>query len=187
MFGMAKGGKEYRRIVAAFERIFGATIFFTSDSGFGSARVVQRARFNFMSTASIWYNGSTENEIVLSDEFYRELAAHPIPIDLASVRLLAPSPGVLDLFTWLAYRCFTAKGPQRIPLFGESGLAGQLGVVEYSRPRRFRAMIADWLKRIREVWPDCPAAVAEEFIALGGGVKGGPNFSSGAEPELTTL
>jgi hypothetical protein len=26
-FGMARGGKEYRRLVAAFERIFGATIF----------------------------------------------------------------------------------------------------------------------------------------------------------------
>jgi hypothetical protein len=26
-FGMNKGGKEYRRLVAAFERIFGATIF----------------------------------------------------------------------------------------------------------------------------------------------------------------
>ena len=27
-FGMAKGGKEYRRLLAAFERIFGATILF---------------------------------------------------------------------------------------------------------------------------------------------------------------
>ncbi|MCC6585545.1 MAG: replication initiator protein A [Bryobacterales bacterium] len=27
-FGMARGGKEYRRLIAAFERIFGATIFF---------------------------------------------------------------------------------------------------------------------------------------------------------------
>lgn len=105
MFGLAKGGKEYLRIVAAFERIFGATIFFTSNSGSATARVVQRARFNFMSAATIWYNGSTENEIVFSDEFYREVAAHPIPIDLAAVQSLAPSPGVLDLFTWLAYRC----------------------------------------------------------------------------------
>jgi plasmid replication initiation protein len=31
-FGMHKGGKEYRRLVAAFERIFGATIFFGTDS-----------------------------------------------------------------------------------------------------------------------------------------------------------
>ena len=31
-FGMHKGGKEYRRLVAAFERIFGATIFFGTDT-----------------------------------------------------------------------------------------------------------------------------------------------------------
>jgi hypothetical protein len=30
-FGMHKGGKEYRRLVAAFERVFGATIFFGTD------------------------------------------------------------------------------------------------------------------------------------------------------------
>src|SRR5437764_8986535 len=32
IFGLAKGGKEYRRLVAAFERIFGATIFFGTES-----------------------------------------------------------------------------------------------------------------------------------------------------------
>jgi hypothetical protein len=31
-FGMQTGGKEYRRLVGAFERIFGATIFFGTDT-----------------------------------------------------------------------------------------------------------------------------------------------------------
>ncbi|HEX4169685.1 MAG TPA: plasmid encoded RepA protein, partial [Bryobacteraceae bacterium] len=31
-FGMQKGGKEYKRLVGAFERIFGATIFFGTDT-----------------------------------------------------------------------------------------------------------------------------------------------------------
>ena len=53
--GMAKGGKEYRRLVAVFERIFGATIFFGADSVRDRARVVQRARFNFLREAQIWY------------------------------------------------------------------------------------------------------------------------------------
>ncbi len=55
-FGMHKGGKEYRRLVAAFERIFGATIFFGTDTLTGPAKVVQRSRFNFMSEAKIWYS-----------------------------------------------------------------------------------------------------------------------------------
>ena len=47
-FGMHKGGKEYRRLVAAFERIFGATMFFGTDSLSRAAKVVQRSRFNFL-------------------------------------------------------------------------------------------------------------------------------------------
>src|SRR6185369_7568714 len=90
-FGMAKGGKEYRRLVAAFERIFGATIFFGTDTVRSGARVVHRCRFNFLREAQIWYdrdsiqtNGGKpfENVIVLSDEFYSEILAHPIPTDI---------------------------------------------------------------------------------------------------------
>ena len=47
-FNLAKGGKEYRRIVGAFERIFGATIFFSSESNRSTATVVRRSRFNFL-------------------------------------------------------------------------------------------------------------------------------------------
>ena len=147
-FGMQTGGKEYRRLVGAFERVFGATIFFGTDSLRGSAKVVQRSRFNFMRDAQIWYSRSPEqrpissefeNVIVLSDDFYQEVLAHPVPNDLEAVKLLAAAPAVLDLYMWLSYRCFTAKGSDRIPIFWDFGLASQLGCVEYSRPRRFRA------------------------------------------------
>ena len=61
--------------------------------------------------------------IVLSDEFYEEVTAHPIPTDLEAVKLLSASPAVLDLFMWLSYRCFFAKGQESIPIFGEYGIA----------------------------------------------------------------
>jgi hypothetical protein len=48
---MHKGGKEYRRLVAAFERIFGATMFFGTDALRGTAKVVQRSRFSFFQEA----------------------------------------------------------------------------------------------------------------------------------------
>jgi hypothetical protein len=171
-FGMHKGGKEYRRLVAAFERIFGATIFFGTDTLTGPAKVVQRSRFNFMSEAKIWYSRtpdkSTEfkNVIVLSDDFYNEVLAHPVPNDLEAVKLLAASPAVLDLYMWLSYRCFKAKGPEAIPIFGPYGLASQLGSVEYSRPRRFRAMLEQWLRSIRAMWPGCPARISADGRSL---------------------
>jgi hypothetical protein len=148
-FGMAKGGKEYRRLIVAFERIFGSTIFFGTESTRRQARVIQRSRFNFLSEAKIWYNrdpdqevlsAGIENVIVLSDEFYKEVIAHPIPADIEAVKVFGSAPAVLDLFMWLTYRCFTAKSEDRIPLFGDFGLTAQLGSVEYTRPRRFRTM-----------------------------------------------
>ncbi len=72
--------------------------------------------------------------VVLSDEFYKEVSSHPLPNDLDAVKVLAASPAVLDLYMWLTYRCFKATTPEAIPIFGEFGLAGQIGTVEYSRP-----------------------------------------------------
>jgi hypothetical protein len=42
----------------------------------------------------------------------------------------------------------TAKGEEKIPLFSGFGLANQLGSVEYSRPRRFRSKVDEWLRII---------------------------------------
>jgi hypothetical protein len=67
------------------------------------------------------FSSEFENVIVLSDDFYQEVLAHPIPNDLEAVKLLAAAPAVLDLCMWLSYRCFTAKGSDRIPIFGDLG------------------------------------------------------------------
>jgi hypothetical protein len=63
-FGMHKGGKEYRRLVAPFERIFGATMFFGTDSITSKARVVQRSRLNFLREAQIWYNRQPDQRVL---------------------------------------------------------------------------------------------------------------------------
>jgi Replication initiator protein A len=91
VFGMQQGGSQYRRLIAAFQRVFGATIFFGTDTQTAKAAVTHQARFNFMREARICYSrdpnqellpGGFENVIVLSDEFYREVTAHSIPTDL---------------------------------------------------------------------------------------------------------
>ncbi len=44
---------------------------------------------------------SLDNVVVLSEEFYAEALAHPIPADLEAVRVLASAPAALELFLWL--------------------------------------------------------------------------------------
>jgi hypothetical protein len=171
LFGMQQGGSQYRRLIAAFQRVFGATIFFGTDTQRNKARVMQHGRFNFMREARIWYSrdleqemlpGTFENEVVLSDEFYRESMDHPIPTDLEAAKALSCSPAALDLFMWLSYRCFTATGRERVSIFGEFGLASQLGSVEYARPRKFRERLDKWLDLVRVLWPACPAAISSD-------------------------
>ena len=65
----------------------------------------------------------------------------------------------LNLFMWLSYRCFSAKGEEQIPIFGGFGLAAQLGNVECARPRRFREKLEECLKTIRAMWPEGPASI----------------------------
>ena len=170
-FGMQQGGSQYRRLIESFKRIFGATIFFGTDLQRERAKVIHQSRFNFMSEARIWYARDTEqptlpgecrNTIVLSTEFFREVMDHPIPTDLEAAKALSCAPAALDLFTWLSYRCFLSKGEERVPLFGDYGLASQLGSLDYARPRKFREKLEGWLKLVRAMWPECPARVADD-------------------------
>jgi hypothetical protein len=171
VFGMQQGGSQYRRLIAAFQRVFGATIFFGTDTQSGLATVAHHARFNFMREARIWYSrdpnqavlpGGFENEIVLSDEFFREVTMHSIPTDLEAAKALSCAPAALDLFMWLSYRCFTVKGLERVAIFGDFGLASQLGSVDYARRRKFRERLERWLDLVRTLWPSCPARISSD-------------------------
>lgn len=177
-FGLPKDGRYYKRLIEGFERIFYSTFFFTSDHRVGEATVMERRSFRFVRDAKLWYAdinraGSTgtpqtraENVIVLSEEFWNEIQEHPIPVDLAVVKALADSPGSLDLYVWLVWRCWTAKGPVTVPLFGHEGLISQLGNSAKLRERDFRRQIVQWLKVIRQLWPECPANVVESGALL---------------------
>jgi hypothetical protein len=107
-----------------------------------------------MSEARIWYSheaaqttlpGGFQNEIVLCNEFFDEIMSHPIPTDMEAAKVLSCSPA-LDLFMWLSYRCFVAKGRERVPLFGHFGLVSQLGSCGYAAQGSFASVWRDgWI------------------------------------------
>jgi hypothetical protein len=174
-FGMQQDGSQYRRLIASVQRIFGATTLFGTDTQRERAMVTHQTRFNFMREARMWYSrdpnqtalpGGFENEIVLSDEFFREVTTHSIPTDLEAAKILSSSPAALDLFTWLSYRCFTAKGPERVPVFGDLGPAGQLGSADCARPRRLRERLERLLDLLRASWPSCLAQLSTNGVHM---------------------
>lgn len=96
---------------------------------------------------------------MLSDELFAEALTHPIPADLEAIRVLPPhrQSSIYFFGSCTADHCFVAKGED---------LTNQLGSVEYSRSRRFRAMLNQWLETIRAFWPTCPAKISREGRSL---------------------
>jgi len=84
-FRLPKDGFHYRRLVEAFKRIFGATIFFGTEEQSRPKGVIDWARFHFLDHVQLWYNTGSqcadaqaelhENVITLSEVFYNELTA----------------------------------------------------------------------------------------------------------------
>jgi hypothetical protein len=77
------------------------------------------------------------------------------------------APGMLDLYMWLSYRCKTVGDPVAVPLFGEHGLAGQLGMADQV-PKRMRQTLRMWLTKIKPFWPEpeLPAYLSEDGESL---------------------
>jgi hypothetical protein len=171
-WGMPTNGSHYSRLQEAFCRVFASTIFFGTKDEMQEGEVWDCGRGHFLDHMRLWFrnHGSTsrrtENVVTLSPAFWEELRTHPIPVDTEIVRALANNPGFLDLYTWLTWRCYQAKELQRIPLFGPTGLASQLGVQEYARERKFRERVRLWLEIVRLYWPACPARIAKNGAFL---------------------
>jgi hypothetical protein len=170
-FHLSKDGRHYRRIVQAFQRVFAATIFFGTDDQPARHHLADSARFHFFDKLHLWFHDhdqpvpasdTAENTITLSEAFYREIDSHRIPVEREVVAALAHAPGILDFYIWLVWRSWTVNGsPAYVPLFTASGLCSQLGTTDYPA-RRFRQLITQWLRRVKGLWPQCPADIAPD-------------------------
>jgi hypothetical protein len=85
---------------------------------------------------------------VLSAEFFEELVAHPVPVDLRALRALRP-PLALDVYAWLTWRSASLERPLALSW---PELAVQFGT-RARRVRDFRAEFRRALRRVRLVYP----------------------------------
>jgi hypothetical protein len=101
--------------------------------------------------------------VTLSESFFEELLAHPIPVDMEVVRGLLDSPGELDFYIWIVLRTWAIQrgASAEVPLFGPGSLREQLGT-QVQAKRKFRQMVRNWLKRTKAFWPECPAEIAAD-------------------------
>ena len=86
---------------------------------------------------------------VLSADFYDELVAHAVPIDLRALRPLRGSPLALDIYSWLTYRMSYPRRPCLIPW---GALQTQFGA-DYGRLRDFKRKFLTHLADVLQVYP----------------------------------
>jgi hypothetical protein len=76
------------------------------------------------------------------------------------IEFVAQDYHVLEVFPAAGLPLLHRQTGRTASLFGDFGVTAQLGSAEYSRPRRFRVMLRQWLSTIRLVWPECPAKIS---------------------------
>ena len=96
-----------------------------------------------------------ESSVRLGESFFKEIIAHPIPLDMHVLRALTRSSLGLDLYMWLNYRTFALNQPLRLTwrqLYRQFGAdpskANNKNVVNSFRVESLRE-----LKKIKAAWP----------------------------------
>ena len=88
----------------------------------------------------------------LSDEFFRSLSRHAVPLDNRAIAALSSSSLALDTYVWLAQRLHRVPPgkPQFVPW---TGLHEQFGQ-GFARIRDFRRSFLETLRHVIAVYPD---------------------------------
>ena len=84
-----------------------------------------------------------DSRIELGEKFFQEIIAHPIPIDLHTLKALKRSPLGLDLYLWITYRTFRLKHPLTLSwrqLYRQFGADPREGWREIHRPQLPRGL-----------------------------------------------
>lgn len=90
--------------------------------------------------------------VLLSQDFYDEIRAHPVPIDLDVIRALR-SPLEIDVYMWLTYRSVRACRIRRPETISWEALRRQFGT-GYGEVRVFRFHLLRAIKTILQVYPE---------------------------------
>ncbi|GAB3645088.1 replication protein RepA [Ramlibacter alkalitolerans] len=114
------------------------------------------AGFRISDKATIWWDpvapeqaGLWQSSVVLSEQFFKEVVEHPVPIDLRALKVLRQSPLALDIYSWLTYRMFYLRRPTQVPW---ESLMMQFGS-DYAEVRMFKRRFLEALKQVTVVYP----------------------------------
>ena len=152
------GGGVHVRLKNQMKRLFHSQVELSYEDAHGerfvASRIVDSGEFWWDSKhpyqSSLW-----ESKIELGEKFFQEIIAHPIPLDLNTLKALKRSPLGLDLYLWLTYRTFALKAPLRLTwrqLYLQFG--SDPAKASKVAQQAFRRDCLRELEKIQRSWPD---------------------------------
>lgn len=107
-----------------------------------------------------------DSYVVLSETFFKEVIASPVPVDMRALKALKKSPLALDIYCWLTYRMSYLKDPIEIPW---PALQLQFGA-DYATagqgPRDFKRAFLRELRKVRAVYGHAKVEDGKEGLLL---------------------
>lgn len=162
--GLSIGGTTYRLVSEQAQRISGCSLTFYTDRD--NKEVMRRGGFvdGSITMADVMSDQPTlwQERVLLNEEFYRALRAHPVPLSEAALRAIGPRSMVIDIYIWLAYRLHALKGDVEVSWLS---LNAQFGA-GYGRLRDFRSGFLSSLELALAVYPEARVGVDERGVVL---------------------
>lgn len=163
--GLSVGGQTYRDIREQASRIAACNLTFAWEDansiGFEKGSIV-KGGIHFSTGQNSDQGTLWEDRVLLSEAFFRELKAHPVPIWEPALRHIQNNSTSIDIYIWLAYRLHSLTRSTTItwPAVFEQFGAG------YSRLRDFRKRFCEALQLALAVYPDARVDVEEHGLLL---------------------
>ena len=159
------------RLRNQMRRLFGCTVSLIYEDAHVEATlnapIARRTEFWWserqQDAPSLW-----DSKIELAEDFFNEVIAHPVPLDMNILKRLSRSPLGLDLYLWLTYRTFGLTRPLRLTW---SLLYRQFGVDparanDKNTVNAFRTDCLRELKKIKMAWTDLHYSTPKGVLLL---------------------
>jgi hypothetical protein len=171
--GLSRNGRDHARLKEQLLRLLNCHIDIdwsaegTLEERKGILEKSQDARV--ASSYSLWWDEKEpsqhslfQSSVRLSENIFKEIMAHPVPLDLAIIATFRRSPLAIDLYCWLAYRMWNLKAKTKI---GWKTLHKQVGS-QYNRERNFKAKAITALKKIQATWKYLSFDFEEQHLVI---------------------
>jgi hypothetical protein len=167
--GLSVGGQDYRRFREQMMRLMTCSVRFLYEnrqengariSGFTKNPLIESGVLSLHAgdrQMNLW-----GDRVVLSENFYKALIEHPVPIDMYAIKAIMHSSVALDVYGWLSYRLHVLERPKTV---GWAGLMAQFGI-GYSRLRRFNERFSEALELALCVYPQARVSLGADGITL---------------------